>query len=113
MENFGSMIGPAPGRVRVLNSHAVLEKLKNRPLALILQGHVHTNERLELDGIPCITGGAVCGKWWRGPNGATSPGVGLIEIHPDATSGPSNSSGGGVSWSYLQTPASPLASSVA
>lgn len=113
MENFGSMIGLAPGRVRVLNSQAVLEKLKNRPLALILQGHVHTNERLELGGIPCITGGAVCGKWWRGPNGTTAPGVGLIEIHPAASSGSSNSSCGGVGWSYLQTPASPLASSVA
>jgi hypothetical protein len=104
MENFGSMMGPAPGRVRVLNSHAVLEKLKNRPLALILQGHVHTNERLDLAGIPCITGGAVCGKWWRGPNGTTAPGVGLIEIHPAASSGPSNSSAGGVGWSYLETP---------
>ncbi len=113
MENFGSLVGPAPGRVRVLNSHAVLEKLKNRPLALILQGHVHTNERLELDGIPCITGGAVCGKWWRGPNGATSPGVGLIEILPSGSSSPSNSTGGGVGWSYLETPPSPVLSSVA
>jgi 3',5'-cyclic AMP phosphodiesterase CpdA len=113
MENFGSMIGPAPGRVRVLNSHAVLEKLKNRPLALILQGHVHTNECLDLAGIPCITGGAVCGKWWRGPNGTTSPGVGLIEIRPAASSGPSNSSDSGVGWSYLETPVPIAPASVA
>jgi hypothetical protein len=80
--SFGPLVGPSPGRVRVLNANLVMEKLRNRPVVAILQGHVHLNERLELNGIPCITGGAVCGKWWQGPNMGTYPGVGMIEILP-------------------------------
>jgi len=80
--SFGPLLGPSPGRVHVLNAKRVMEKLQNRPIAAILQGHVHINERLEINGIPCITGGAVCGKWWQGPNMGTYPGVGMIEILP-------------------------------
>ena len=80
--SFGPLLGPSPGRVRVLNANLVMEKLQNRPVVAILQGHVHLNERLELNAIPCITGGAVCGKWWQGPNMGTYPGVGMIEILP-------------------------------
>jgi len=80
--SFGPLLGPSPGRVHVLNAKRVMEKLQNRPIAAILQGHVHINERLEMNGIPCITGGAVCGKWWQGPNMGTYPGVGMIEILP-------------------------------
>jgi hypothetical protein len=80
--SFGPLIGPTTGRVRVLNANLVMEKLRNRPVVAILQGHVHLNELLELNGIPCITGGAVCGKWWQGPNMGTYPGVGMIEILP-------------------------------
>jgi 3',5'-cyclic AMP phosphodiesterase CpdA len=114
MENFGAFTGPSPGRVRVINANAVLERLRNRPLALIMQGHVHIKERLEAGGVPCITGGAVCGKWWEGPNMGTSPGVGLIEITPEGT-GRKGSSGGTarVGWSYLDTPAPSLPSSMA
>ena len=88
------------GRVRVLNSDRVLEKLRDRPVALILQGHVHLNERLAEAEIPCITGGAVCGKWWKGPNMGTSPGLGMIEILP-AGHAPKASP----AWTYSDTPA--------
>jgi len=64
-------IGPSPGRVRVLNADAVLSRLRDRPLVLVLQGHVHVNERLREGDVPFITGGAVCGKWWNGPNMGT------------------------------------------
>lgn len=83
--SFGPLVGPSPGRVHVLNAKRVMEKLQNRPIAAILQGHVHINERLEMNGIPCITGGAVCGKWWQGPNMGTYPGVGMIEILPNGS----------------------------
>ena len=88
------------GRIRVLNSDRVMEKLRDRPVALILQGHVHLNERLSEGQIPCITGGAVCGKWWKGPNMGTAPGLGLIEILPSGSS-PSAVP----AWSYSDTPA--------
>lgn len=101
-----ALMGAAPelfggaGRIRVLNSDRVMEKLGDRPVALILQGHVHLNERLSEGRIPCITGGAVCGKWWKGANMGTAPGLGLIDILPPGyapTSVPE--------WSYRETPA--------
>ena len=100
---MGPVVMPAAGRVRVLNADLVMEKLRGRPVALILQGHVHINERLDWGGsIPCITGGAVCGKWWDGPNMGTNPGVGLIEINPATTKAKPL-----IGWNYLDTPASP------
>lgn len=95
------------GRIRVLNSDRVMEKLGGRPVALILQGHVHLNERLSEGQIPCITGGAVCGKWWKGPNMGTAPGLGLIEILP-AGYAPTSV----LEWSYHDTPA-PVKTSLA
>lgn len=95
-----TLAGTPPGRVRVVNSDAVMERLRGRPVVLILQGHVHLNERLDLGGIPCITGGAVCGNWWKGPNMGTNPGVGLIRITPDG------SRTSEIGWDYRDTPVS-------
>jgi hypothetical protein len=80
-----------------------MDKLRNRPVVAILQGHVHVNERQELNGIPCVTGGAVCGKWWRGPNMGTYPGLGMIEIIPAGT--PKSMSNHNMAWNYRNTPA--------
>ena len=99
--SLGGLVGPPPGRVSVLNANLVMEKLRDRPVVAILQGHVHVNERLELDGIPCITGGAVCGKWWQGPNMNTYPGLGMIEIIPDGT--PKSAPKRKITWNYHNT----------
>jgi 3',5'-cyclic AMP phosphodiesterase CpdA len=97
LDSFGELLAPVSGRVRVLNADVVMEKLKDRHVALILQGHVHLNELLSWSGTtPCITGGAVCGKWWRGSNFGTSPGVGLIEISYQSPE-----------WNYMETPRPP------
>lgn len=104
---IGPMAGVSAGRIRVLNSEQVLEKISGRPLAVILQGHVHLNERLEQSfdtgRVPCITGGAVCGKWWKGPNFWTNPGCGLIEIIPP-TLGERTAPTHDLRWNYLDTP---------
>jgi 3',5'-cyclic-AMP phosphodiesterase len=109
-DSFGPFVGPSPGRVRVLNADAVLSRLKDRPLALVLQGHVHINERLSDKAVPFVTGGAVCGKWWDGPNMGTWPGLGLIEIKPSG--GLITSSDELVSWNYLNLPGAPVTSSI-
>ena len=96
--SFGPLLGPSPGRVRVLNASLVMDKLQKRPVVAILQGHVHVNERLDWNGIPCITGGAVCGKWWKGPNMGTYPGLGMIEIIPAGI--PKSGANRNVTWNY-------------
>ncbi len=102
VDSFEAMVLNAPGRVRVLNADRVLEKLRHRPVIAILQGHIHRNERLILRGIPCITGGAVCGNWWEGENMGTYPGLGLLEIIPwNAQKGKSPKE---IAWSYFDTP---------
>jgi hypothetical protein len=35
-------------------------------LILVLQGHLHVNEMIRWQNTAFVTGGAVCGKWWRG-----------------------------------------------
>lgn len=97
----GALMGRSlAGRFEVQNSNQVMRRLQGRPLVLILQGHVHMNERLELDGVPCITGGAVCGDWWKGPNRGTYPGLGMIELVPSGETGGVSS----VEWNYQNTP---------
>ena len=52
----------------IYNSKDVLDLFKGYNLKLVLQGHLHIVEEINIDGIYFITGGAVSGGWWRGPN---------------------------------------------
>lgn len=100
----GALMGRAlAGRFEVQNSNEVMHRLQGRPLALILQGHVHMNEYLDLGGVPCITGGAVCGDWWKGPNRGTYAGLGMIEITPASRQQPGAIPSS--AWNYTNTPA--------
>jgi 3',5'-cyclic-AMP phosphodiesterase len=56
----------------------------------VLQGHLHVNELLRWKGTTFITGGAICGQWWRGPRLGTPEGFGVLTLHPDR-----------VEWEYL------------
>lgn len=62
------------------NSRELLKKLEDRPLKLILQGHLHIWEKIEIAGVQIITGGAVSGKWWQGVYKGTPPGFVLVTI---------------------------------
>ncbi len=52
----------------VSNSKDILDLFSTHNLKLVLQGHLHTVEDIYIDNIHFITGGAVSGGWWRGPN---------------------------------------------
>ena len=54
-----------PDRI-VVNNFEVLKILENHNLILVLQGHLHINEMIRWQDTTFITGGAICGKWWRG-----------------------------------------------
>jgi 3',5'-cyclic AMP phosphodiesterase CpdA len=61
----GATYAARPNRV-VVNNREVLKAFENHNLALVLQGHLHVAEMIKWQNTTFITGGAVCGKWWRG-----------------------------------------------
>ncbi len=73
----------------VINNREVLELFNRHRLLLVLQGHLHVNEMLRWGETTFVTGGAVCGKWWRGDWHGTPEGFGMLEITGDR-----------VNWSY-------------
>ncbi len=53
----------------IINQQEVLAPFRNMNLKLVLQGHLHALEEINLlDRVRFITGGAVCGYWWRTPD---------------------------------------------
>ncbi len=76
----GSMTANERGLV-VENAKEVLELFKNHNLKLVLQGHLHYYEELNIQNkIKFLTGGAVSGRWWRGDNQGLQEGFVLIKI---------------------------------
>ncbi|MBU1370849.1 MAG: metallophosphoesterase [Bacteroidetes bacterium] len=59
---------PNPPHGVVENSTRVLELFKNHQLQLVLQGHLHIYEKVFINDIWFITGGAVSSRWWQGKN---------------------------------------------
>lgn len=76
----GSMVANERGLV-VENSKEVLDLFKKHNLRLVLQGHLHYYEELNImNKIKFITGGAVSGRWWNGDNQGLQEGFVKIRI---------------------------------
>jgi len=83
---FGATRGaafPAEKNRVVVNNHDVLKMLQKYHLLLVLQGHMHVKEMLMWRETTFITGGAVCGKWWRGPWLGTEEGFNILTLTKD------------------------------
>ncbi len=65
------------------NPGPILELLKKHRVNLVLTGHLHQNERLELDGTTYIGEGAVSGAWWKGAHLGNPEGFGIIDVKAD------------------------------
>ncbi len=52
---------------------------------LALSGHMHRNDRTEIDGVTYICDGAVSGSWWKGRKAQCDEGYGLIDLYSDGT----------------------------
>jgi 3',5'-cyclic AMP phosphodiesterase CpdA len=78
----GAVAAARANRV-VVNNREVLEVFKDHNLLLVLQGHLHIDELLRWRRTHFITGGAVCGKWWRGSWHGTPEGFGIVTLRPD------------------------------
>ncbi|HMP72406.1 MAG TPA: metallophosphoesterase [Kiritimatiellia bacterium] len=71
---------PVPSNRGVVNNLQTLDLFTHHNLILVLQGHLHVSEMLTWNHTTFITGGAVCGKWWRGPWYGTPEGFGTITL---------------------------------
>jgi len=81
----------APANRVVTDARETLELFGEHRLALVLQGHLHVDEMLRWRDTTFITGGAVCGKWWRGSWHGTGEGFGLVTLRRDR-----------VEWEYIR-----------
>jgi Icc protein len=80
----------APGHMVIVNNVEVLRTFAKHNLILVLQGHLHVNEWIRWRNTTFITGGAVCGAWWRGSRLGTEEGFGVVTLDGDR-----------VSWDYI------------
>lgn len=78
---MGATTAPPPSLI-LTNGMEVIRLFENHNLQLVLQGHLHVDEMIRWHNLPFITGGAVSGKWWGGPNCGTPEGFGVIHSKP-------------------------------
>jgi len=75
---------PLSPKLVVENANEVLALFEDRALPLVLQGHLHSNERIIWNDTTFVMGGAVSGAWWKGPNRGTEEGFGHFEFGESA-----------------------------
>jgi 3',5'-cyclic AMP phosphodiesterase CpdA len=82
-QKYSGSTVPNDSSIVVYNSKEVIDLFNGYNLKLVLQGHLHTVEDIYIDGIHFITGGAVSGGWWRGPNQGFEEGFMYITFGAD------------------------------
>jgi len=75
----GPMFAMGEGGV-VTNALEVINILAGHNLKLVLQGHLHVLEEMRYGNTTFITGGAVCGAWWKGSRDGTPEGFLVVEV---------------------------------
>ncbi|MEI4233557.1 metallophosphoesterase family protein [Roseovarius sp. D22-M7] len=78
----GATFQAQPNRV-VINNTEVLGLFADHNLVLVLQGHLHVSEAVQWRGTTFLTGGAICGNWWRGSFFDTAEGFSAITLRDD------------------------------
>lgn len=86
---FGEFAPEYHGLV-VENARDVLDLFDAYNLKLVLQGHLHYLEYIEVYGTSFLTSGAVSGQWWEGPNHDVEEGFLMLYIE-----------GNDFSWEYV------------
>ncbi len=85
----GNLSEPPANRVMVDNIK-LLKLFEKHNLILVLQGHLHIAEVMRWRNTTFITGGAICGNWWRGQRLGTEEGFYSITLQ-----------GSKVIWNYI------------
>jgi 3',5'-cyclic AMP phosphodiesterase CpdA len=81
VENGGAE--PLPESAVIVNSHEVFELFEGYKLMLVLQGHLHIVEENIIGDLHFLTGGAVSGRWWQGPNSSFDEGFVVVDVSGD------------------------------
>lgn len=75
----------------IVNNLEVFKIIEDHNVILVLQGHLHVKEMIRWRGITFITGGAICGRWWRGERHGTKEGYNIITL-----------TGNHIEWEYIE-----------
>jgi 3',5'-cyclic AMP phosphodiesterase CpdA len=75
----------------VKNGKQFQEMIQGRNVKAVFQGHTHVVEEIRYLGARYITGGAICGDWWKGPR---------LGVHPEGFV-VATVSGEDLSWRYV------------
>ncbi len=67
----------------VQNAHEIVKACESNALKLVLQGHLHIIEDIELKGVHYVTGGAVSAAWWKGANEGFPEGFVVVDVSGD------------------------------
>jgi Icc protein len=80
-ETPGSLVTPdAAGLHNLLNETKANVKL-------VLAGHLHHLEQIQIDGVSYLNGGAICGNWWKGAQMGCPEGFLVLDLHSDGAVG--------------------------
>lgn len=71
---------PRPHQLAVANTNKIFPLFHGKNVLGVLQGHTHVNERVEWQGVPYMTSGAVSGNWWKGTHLGTPEGYTVVSI---------------------------------
>ncbi len=86
----GTTAAPTPGDI-VKNGKVFREMIQKHNVKAVFQGHTHIVEEINYLGVRYITGGAICGNWWKGPRLGVHP-EGFVVVHV---------SGNDFTWNYV------------
>ncbi len=70
----------------VINAEVIVPMLEKSNVIALLQGHTHIVEDVERHGTRYVTGGAVCGNWWRGAQFGDHEGVTFVTVQDGVVS---------------------------
>jgi UDP-2,3-diacylglucosamine pyrophosphatase LpxH len=73
-ERRGTTAAKAPHWI-IHNADQVIDVLARHGVPLVLQGHLHENQRIVRKGVEFVESISVCGRWWKAPEGTRENGV--------------------------------------
>ena len=73
------------GKAIVRNLHTFRKLFDDYNVQLVLSGHGHVVERIEIGQVTYVQGGAVSGMWWKGPVFGKPEGFGPVTCRRDGT----------------------------